>query len=90
MKFIWNEAKQLKNRIKHGFDFADAVCVFMGATATFEDNSIRYNEQRFITFGFLDGQAVAIVHTETINEIRIISMRKATRHEEKRLLSYIS
>lgn len=47
-----------------------------------EDDRFRYNEQRFVTLGFLNGIAVSIVHTETAELIRIISFRKATRNEE--------
>ena len=40
-----------------------------------------YGEQRFITLGLLAGIPVSVVHTETENEIRIISFRKATNRE---------
>jgi uncharacterized DUF497 family protein len=35
----------------------------------------------FVTLGFLGDLAVSIVHTETPTTIRVISFRKATRHE---------
>lgn len=41
-------------------------------------------EQRFITLGLLAGIPVSIAHTESANEIRIISFRKATRREAQR------
>ena len=41
-----------------------------------------YGEQRFVTIGLLE-DVVVIVHTETDEEIRIISMRGATKHEQK-------
>jgi len=41
-----------------------------------------YGEQRFVTIGLLDG-VVVIVHTESTDEIRIISMRKATKNEQR-------
>jgi uncharacterized protein len=56
--------------------------VFDGPTVTYEDDRFRYGEQRFVTLGLLKGIAVSIVHTETPEKIRIISFRKATRHEE--------
>ena len=43
---------------------------------------IDYDEQRFVTLGFLGGVAVSIVHTETPTVIRVISFRKATQREE--------
>jgi uncharacterized protein len=65
----------------HGIDFDDAELVFSGATFTFEDDRFDYGEQRFITLGLLAGVPVSIAHTENDHEIRIISFRKATRHE---------
>ena len=66
----------------HGFDFVDAERVFEGPTFTYEDDRFEYEEQRFVTLGFLNGVAVSIVHTETEDEIRVISFRKATTKEE--------
>jgi uncharacterized protein len=48
-----------------------------------EDDRFDYGEARFITLGLLRGTVVVIAHTEKGNEIRFISMRKATRHEQK-------
>jgi len=65
----------------HGPDFRDASGVFAGVTYTFEDDRLDYPEQRYVTLGPLVGVPVSIVHTETDDEIRIISFRKATRRE---------
>ncbi|MCP4346767.1 MAG: BrnT family toxin [Desulfobacterales bacterium] len=83
MEFTWDEAKRKKNLEKHGFDFADAEAVFAGMTYTFGDDRIYYGEERFITLGMLKGRVVLIAHAEDDDEIRIISMRKATKHEQK-------
>jgi uncharacterized DUF497 family protein len=56
--------------------------VFSGPTHTFEDGRFSYPEARFITLGLLDDVVVVIAHTESTDELRIISMRKATRHEQ--------
>jgi uncharacterized protein len=53
-----------------------------GPTFTFEDDRFAYDEQRFMTLGFLGGMVVSIVHTETTSRIHVISFRKATKHEE--------
>lgn len=81
MRFVWDEAKRAANLRKHGLDFADAPEVFAGPTCTVEDSRLAYGEQRFLSFGLLRGLAVSIVHTETENEIRIISFRHATKRE---------
>ena len=53
-----------------------------GHTVTIEDDRSTYGKRRFVTLGLLEGRVVAIVHTETEEVIRIISIRKATRHEQ--------
>ncbi len=83
MIFTWDENKRRSNIAKHGFDFNDAQFVFAGLTFTFEDDRDNYGEQRFITLGLLQGRFVAIIHTEVNSEIRIISMRKGTKHEQR-------
>ncbi|OIQ00106.1 MAG: hypothetical protein AUK55_02120 [Syntrophobacteraceae bacterium CG2_30_61_12] len=83
MKFTWDENKRRANLLKHGFDFLDAIKVFGGITRTFEDDRFDYGEQRFITLGLVRSTVTVIAHTENDNEIRIISMRKATRHEQE-------
>ena len=82
MRFVWNERKRRSNARNHSFDFRDAPVVFDGPTYTIEDDRFAYGEQRLMTLGFLGGVSVSIVHTETSQVIRIISFRKATRHEE--------
>jgi len=82
MEFIWHEKKRQRNLTKHDLDFSQAYKVFAGATFTFEDTRFDYAEQRFVTIGLLD-DVVVIVHTETAEEIRIISMRRASKHEQK-------
>ena len=82
MKFEWDEDKRLSNIEKHGLDFIGVEAVFAGETVTILDNRFDYGEERFVTFGLLDGRAVTIAHTETETMIRIISVRKATTNEE--------
>ena len=76
------EAKRKSNLELHGSDFVDAPRVFEGPTYTYEDDRFHYSEQRFVTLGLLEGWTVSIVHTETRRQIRIISFRKATKHEQ--------
>ena len=81
MRFTWDEVKRKRNLKDHGLDFVDAKNVFDGATFTYEDDRFRYDEQRFVTLGLLDGLPVSIVNTETKDRIHIISFRKATKRE---------
>jgi len=56
MEYEWDEAKHLANLRKHGIDFADVPSVFGGDTVTVEDDRFDYGEQRFVTFGLLQGR----------------------------------
>jgi len=89
MNFEWDDAKRLSNIKKHGIDFIDAPAVFDGYTLTIEDDRYDYGEKRFVTFGILEGRVVVVVHTENEALIRIISIRKATKNEEKAYFSQI-
>ncbi len=83
MRYSFDPAKQAINLKKHGFDLATAsVVIESGECVTFEDRRFAYGEARFLTLGSLCGVLVAIVTAETEDHIRIISMRKADRHEQ--------
>jgi len=83
MRYTWDEAKRRQNLTDHGLDFVDAPIVFAGFTFTYEDDRFAYGEQRFVSLGLFAGIPVSIVHTETPDEIHIISFRKATRREAR-------
>ncbi len=89
MRIEWDAVKRQTNLRKHGLDFADAEAVFSGHTVTFEDVRRDYGEQRFLSFGLLQSRVVAIAHSERQEVIRIISMRKASKHEERSYFSQI-
>ena len=83
MHYSFDPAKQASNLKKHGFDFADAQRVIeSGKTMTFEDRRFDYGEERYVTLGPLGDMLVVIVTAETEHRIRIVSMRKADRHEQ--------
>jgi uncharacterized DUF497 family protein len=88
--FVWDEAKRRLNLRKHGIDLADAEKIFRGVTFTAEDTREDYGEQRFLTLGLLEDQVVSVAHTEQGEEIRIISIRKATKHEARFYFSQIT
>lgn len=81
MRYTWDEAKRETNLIKHGLDFSDAEKVFNSPLLLIEDLREDYGEQRMIGIGLLDFLVVLIVHIESDEEIRIISMRKADSDE---------
>lgn len=81
MRFTWHELKRRANLNKHRVDFADVEHVFAGPTFTFEDDREDYGEQRWVTLGLLGDKVVVTVHTESQDEIRVISMREADNDE---------
>jgi uncharacterized protein len=83
MQFEWDESKRISNLRKHGIDFADIPAVLGGSILTIPDDRFDYGEERFVTFGLLQGRVVAVVHTESEDYIRIISARKATKNEQR-------
>ncbi len=89
MNFTWHESKRTSNLVKHGFDFAQAQQVFNGPTMKLEDARDYQGEQRFNTTGFLGIAIVTICHTETDDNIHVISMRKAQPHEIDTLSRYL-
>lgn len=90
MGLEWDEAKRLANLDKHGIDFIDVPEVFDGDIVTVEDDRYSYGEQRFVTFGLLQGRVIAIVHTDRGESICIISARKATKYEQRTYFQQLS
>ena len=83
MEYEWDEAKRLANLRKHGIDFTDVPAVFDGDILTVKDDRYSYGEQRFVTFGLLQGRVIAVIHAECEDRARIISARKATKYEQR-------
>ena len=82
MRFTWHEPKRQATRKRRGLDFVDAELVFAGPTFTFEDDRMDYGETRWVTLGMLRGKVVVVVHTESEDEIHVISMREAYKDEQ--------
>ncbi len=90
MKFDWDEKKNKANIRKHGFDFVDAAEVFELPMLTGVDRREDYTEDRFVGIGFLRQRVVVVVFVEGVNDtIRIISLRKALKHERERFGSFL-
>ena len=85
-----DEAKRRLNVKKHGIDFLDAESAFDGPTVTAEDTRLAYGEQRLVTLGMLSGIVVSMTYTERNGDLRIISIRKALKHETRFYLTQIS
>lgn len=88
MQFEWDEAKNLANQRKHGIAFEDAVPAFGDPLLVMVPDRVVDGEQRWQTFGVVRHNLLMVAHTsigEGENEIvRLISARRATRHERRR------
>lgn len=82
--FEWDDDKAARNLVKHGVSFDEALSVFGDdAALTFTDTDHSGTEDRSRTYGRSNkGRLLVVVHTERRQGVRIISARKATRHEK--------
>ena len=80
----WDPVKAAANLAKHGVSIEEAISVFQDPLAyTFPDPDHSVGEVRHITFGMsYAGRVLAVIATERRGGLRIISARKATRHEK--------
>ncbi len=80
--FEWDDAKAAANLKKHQISFATAARVFDDPDVYFVADAGHYDEQRFIAIGMVDARLIATIYTERGETVRIISARKATKHEQ--------
>lgn len=92
MKFEWDDRKNDENIHRHGIDFADVVEMFSHPMLTRLDTCRNCGEDRWIGIGLLKNIVAVTVYIEWEDEetIRIISARKATRHESKEYHTRVS
>ncbi|MBI4597651.1 MAG: BrnT family toxin [Candidatus Omnitrophica bacterium] len=87
IRFEWNRTKAALNRRKHGVSFEEAQTVFYDENAIeFFDPDHSEREDRFIMLGLsFTLRLLVVCHCvrEAQSVIRIISARRATRHEAK-------
>lgn len=81
LNFIWDDAKNTSNKVKHGISFETAALVFNDQyRIDFYDEENSLEEDRYNTIGLV-GDILFVVYTEADTEdyecIRIISARPA-------------
>ena len=81
--FEWDEQKAAANWRRHGVAFHRAVRIFRDAFAVerFDDRE-DYGEERINRIGMCDGAILHVTYTERGDRIRLISARRAERHEQ--------
>jgi len=85
LTFEWDERKARSNLGKHGVSFEEAATIFGDRLSfTIPDPEHSSMEERYITMGKgLTGKLLVVVHTDRGNNIRIISVRRASRRERR-------
>lgn len=82
MKFQFDPAKAKGNLAKHKVSFADAEGVFYDPLAIHRDDPYSEQEDRWIAVGLgSTSQILVVVYIFRGDEIRLISVRRATRRE---------
>jgi uncharacterized DUF497 family protein len=83
-QFEWDAAKGRSNLEKHGVSFEAARCVFDDVFACERfDIDDEHGEIRGVITGVVNDVVLTVVYTERGERIRIISARKATKHEQR-------
>lgn len=85
LSFEWDEEKNAANIKNHGIDFLDAALIFENPTLEAIDDREDYGELRCIAFGLSGETVLQVVYAwRGENIIRIISARKANRHDAEK------
>ena len=83
-EFEWDDAKAALNHAKHGVSFEAAREVFKDALAVETlDDRVDYGEERFSIIGMAGGVLLFVAYTVRGDRLRLISARRATKHEQE-------
>ena len=85
LEFEWDIDKAASNLRKHGVSFVEAVTAFSDRLSlTINDPDHSEDEDRFLLVGLsVDRRLLVVVHVVRDVRYRIISARKAGKHERK-------
>jgi len=83
LEFEWDEDKATANQRAHGVAFHQALPAFRDPFAVEHiDDREHYGEERINLIGMCGNILVHVTYTERGGRIRIISARRAERHEQ--------
>jgi uncharacterized DUF497 family protein len=85
VEYEWDHEKDAENRSKHCLALADGIPALEDPNAeSWIDDRFDYGEERIVTLGCTKARILLVVTTEPTEElIRIISVRRAEKHEER-------
>jgi uncharacterized DUF497 family protein len=85
LSFEWDEEKNAANIKNHGIDFLDAASIFENPTIEAIDDRADCGEVRYLALGLSGETVLHVVYTwRGENVIRIISARRANRHDAEK------
>ncbi len=83
--FEWDDRKAARNQRVHRVSFEQAALVFRDLFAIEEiDLRMDYGEERSVLLGVSGDHLLVVIFSERGDNIRIISARRAERHERDR------
>ena len=83
--FEWDTAKAESNERKHGVSFDLAIEVFLDANRVERlDLDSTEDEERWAATGLVDADEIYVVYTMRGEVTRLISVRRANRHEREK------
>lgn len=86
--YEWDERKNDANISKHALGFSEAITIF--ESVVFERGAHRHGEERVIAIGRLPvSREVVVVYTNRHARKRIISARRAKKHERQTYQAFL-
>ena len=83
MKYEWDESKNTANLNKHKIEFKRVVDFEWDSAFEYIDDRQEYGETRYSALGYIGIRIFHLTYTYRGEAIRIISLRKATKKEER-------
>lgn len=87
MDIEFDDTKDAANQERHGVSLVLGAVVLENRVGEIEDDRRDYGETRINAFGLVEGRLFACTYTVRGGAVRIISVRKASRQEQRRWLS---
>lgn len=84
MRVVWDEPKAARNARKHGVTFEEAATVFSDPLALIIEDPGRPENARIIGESEALRILLVIFVERDVDVLRVISARRATRHERRR------
>ncbi len=83
-EFEWDDNKSKINKQKHGISFEEAKKLFQKEIKVFFAKEVK-NEMRYLISNYINDKCYSAIFTLRNGKIRIISVRRCRKNEEKRI-----